>query len=81
MSSLKLLLSRLDIVYFKIILRISFSEQKYNFRWDGNDEYEPIEVSWYKYFPRGNSVNRSTVLEEVQVMLREIISYLIKNKP
>jgi len=30
---------------------------------------------------KGNSVNRSTVLEEVQVMLREIISYLIKNKP
>jgi len=55
-----------------------YKEQKYNFRWDGTDEIEPIVVSWYKYFPRGISVNRSSVLEEVQIMLREIISYLIE---
>ena len=55
-----------------------YEEQKYNFRWDGTDEIEPIEVSWYKYFPRGNSVNRETTVEETQLMLREIISYLME---
>lgn len=57
-----------------------YIEQKYNFRWNGTNEIEPIEVSWYKYFGRGVSVNRETTSKEVQVMLKDVIGYLMNTK-
>jgi hypothetical protein len=47
-------------------------EQKYNFKW------KDFELSWYKYYPRGMSMNRKISPKETAQMLNECISYLEK---
>lgn len=45
-------------------------EQLYNFK------YKNIEVSWYKYFGRGMSVNKEVACNEVQKMLVDCLNAL-----
>lgn len=45
-------------------------EQKYNFK------YRDIEVSWYKYLGRGNSINREVSKQECWVMLKNCVESL-----
>jgi len=47
-------------------------EQPYNFK------YKDIEVSWYKYFGRGMSVNKEVAYDEVQKMLVDCLNALRK---
>ena len=45
-------------------------EQPYNFRW------RDLEVSWYKYFGRGMSVNRAPKVREIIKMVHECLDVL-----
>lgn len=47
-------------------------EQPYNFK------YKDIEVSWYKYFGRGMSVNRNVTPDEVSTMLNDCLDALLE---
>jgi len=47
-------------------------DQPYNFKW--ND----VEVSWYKYFARGISVNRQVTAEEARLLLIECLKSLLE---
>jgi hypothetical protein len=47
-------------------------EQPYNFK------YKDIEVSWYKYFGRGMSVNKEVAYDEVQKMIVDCLNALRK---
>jgi hypothetical protein len=45
-------------------------EQPYNFKYKG------IEISWYKYFSRGVSVNRQLSEDEIMDMVKDCIDSL-----
>lgn len=49
-------------------------EQPYNFKW------KDLELSWYKWFGRGMSMNRETTPDEVAVMLDECLKSVRDNE-